>query len=67
MRKRFPAFSVVLAGLAGSIVDSAIFLSLAFGSLEFITGQVLGKFWMALLAGVVIRYLRPRLVQNPKF
>ena len=67
MRKRFPAFSVVLAGLAGSIVDSAIFLSLAFGSLEFITGQVLGKFWMSILAGMVIGYLRPRLVAHPKF
>ena len=67
MRKRFPAFSVVLAGLAGSVVDSMIFLSLAFGSLEFVVGQVLGKFWMALLAGMLIRYLRPRLVAQPKF
>ena len=55
MRKRFPAFSVVMAGLVGSVIDSAIFLSLAFGSIEFITGQVLGKFWMSLLAGMVIR------------
>ena len=67
MRKRFPAFSVVMAGLAGSVIDSAIFLSLAFGSIEFITGQVLGKFWMSLLAGIVIRYFRQRLVANPKF
>ena len=67
MRKRFPAFSVVMAGLVGSVIDSAIFLSLAFGSIEFITGQVLGKFWMSLLAGMVIRYLRPRLVAHPKF
>lgn len=67
MRRRFPAFSVVLAGLAGSFVDSWIFLTLAFGSIDFIAGQVLGKFWMALAAGVVIRYLRPRLVPQPKF
>lgn len=66
MRRRFPAFSVVLAGLAGSFVDSWIFLTLAFGSIDFIAGQVLGKFWMALAAGVVIRYLRPRLVPQPK-
>ena len=56
-----------MAGLVGSVIDSAIFLSLAFGSIEFITGQVLGKFWMSLLAGMVIRYLRPRLVAHPKF
>lgn len=67
MRKRFPAFSVVMAGLAGSVIDSAIFLYLAFGSLEFITGQVLGKFWMSILAAMVIAYLRPRLVAHPKF
>lgn len=67
MRKRFPAFSVVMAGLVGSFVDSAIFLSLAFGSIDFIVGQVLGKFWMSLLAGVIIRYFRSHWVTNPKF
>lgn len=67
MRKRFPAFSVVMAGLAGSVIDSAIFLTLAFGSIEFIFGQVLGKFWMSLLAGIVIRYFRSRLAITPKF
>ena len=67
MRKRFPAFSVVMAGLAGSVIDSAIFLTLAFGSIEFIFGQVLGKFWMSLLAGIVIRYFRSRLATTPKF
>lgn len=67
MRKRFPAFSVVMAGLAGSVIDSAIFLSLAFGSIEFIGGQVLGKFWMSLLAGIVIRFMRLRLVAHAKF
>ena len=67
MRKRFPAFSVVMAGLAGSVIDSAIFLTLAFGSIKFIFGQVLGKFWMSLLAGIVIRYFRSRLATTPKF
>ena len=67
MRKRFPAFSVVMAGLAGSVIDSAIFLTLAFCSIEFIFGQVLGKFWMSLLAGIVIRYFRSRLATTPKF
>lgn len=67
MRKRFPAFLVVMAGLVGSFVDSAIFLSLAFGSIDFIVGQVLGKFWMSLLAGVIIRYFRSHWVTNPKF
>ncbi len=51
MKKRFPASAVIASGLAGSFVDSAIFLSLAFGSIEYLTGQVLGKFWMSLIAG----------------
>ncbi len=59
MRKRFPAFSVVMAGLVGSFVDSAIFLSLAFGSIDFIVGQVLGKFWMSLLAASLFDFSDP--------
>lgn len=54
MKKRYPAMAVIASGLAGSVVDSAIFLSLAFGSIEFLAGQVLGKFWMSLIAGALI-------------
>lgn len=54
MKKRYPASAVIASGLAGSVVDSAIFLTLAFGSIEFLAGQVLGKFWMSLIAGAVI-------------
>lgn len=54
MKKRYPAMAVMASGLAGSVVDSAIFLSLAFGSIEFLAGQVLGKFWMSLIAGALI-------------
>ena len=43
------------AALSGVLsVDSVIFLSLAFGSLDFIVGQVIGKFWMSLIAGAMI-------------
>lgn len=58
MKKRYPAMAVIVSGLAGSFVDSAIFLSLAFGSVEFLAGQVLGKFWMSLIAGMMIAVLR---------
>lgn len=33
----------------------------------FTVGQVLGKFWMSLLAGVIIRYFRSHWVMNLKF
>jgi len=42
--------AVLLSGLAGSIIDSTVFLWLAFGSLDFIAGQVVGKMWMTLFA-----------------
>src|SRR5690242_3092094 len=48
-RRRF-VLAVVLSSLAGLVVDSAVFLYLAFGSLDFLLGQVVGKAWMVLLA-----------------
>lgn len=60
LRKRWPAWAILLSGLVGSFVDSAIFLSLAFGSVEFIVGQVLGKFWMSLIVAVLIGFLHAR-------
>jgi queuosine precursor transporter len=34
-----------------------VFLSLAFGSLEYLVGQVLGKSWMTLAAAVIAHLL----------
>ena len=39
LRERHLTLATVLSGLVGSIVDSVIFLSLAFGSLDFIVGH----------------------------
>ena len=60
MKKRYPAMAVIVSGLVGSAVDSAIFLSLAFGSVQYLSGQVLGKFWVNLLAGIAIAWWRRR-------
>ncbi len=54
MRKQYPAWAVIASGIAGSVVDSCIFLSLAFGSLEFVVGQVIGKLWVSLIVGILI-------------
>ena len=54
LRERHLSLAIILSGLVGSIVDSIIFLSLAFGSLDFVVGQVIGKFWMSLLAGAML-------------
>jgi uncharacterized PurR-regulated membrane protein YhhQ (DUF165 family) len=42
--------AVAASNVVGAVVDSALFLWLAFGSLEFMTGQVVGKLWMTVLA-----------------
>jgi uncharacterized PurR-regulated membrane protein YhhQ (DUF165 family) len=47
-RRRFVT-AVVASSVVGLAVDSAVFLSLAFGSLEFLPGQILGKLWMVAL------------------
>ena len=58
MRRRFPAWAIVASGFAGSVVDSVLFLSLAFGSLDYVAGQVIGKFEMSLLAALIIVTVR---------
>jgi uncharacterized PurR-regulated membrane protein YhhQ (DUF165 family) len=50
LRRRALLWAVVLSGLAGAVVDSAVFLWLAFGSLDYLPGQVVGKAWASLAA-----------------
>jgi uncharacterized PurR-regulated membrane protein YhhQ (DUF165 family) len=58
-RHRFVA-AVVLSSMVGLVIDSAVFLYLAFGSLEFLAGQIVGKAWMVLLTSPMIAWLRRR-------
>jgi uncharacterized PurR-regulated membrane protein YhhQ (DUF165 family) len=58
-RRRFVS-AVVASSLVGLVVDSALFLKLAFGTLEFLPGQILGKLWMVLLTIPVLMWLRHR-------
>jgi hypothetical protein len=56
LRKRSIGLAILASGVVGSIVDSAVFLWLAFGSLDFIAGHVLGKIWMSLAAALVFSF-----------
>jgi uncharacterized PurR-regulated membrane protein YhhQ (DUF165 family) len=58
-RRRLVA-AVVASSLAGLVVDSIVFLWLAFGSLDFLAGQIVGKAWMVLLSIPFIAWLRRR-------
>ena len=58
-RRRLSA-AVVASSLAGLVVDSVVFLLLAFGSLEFLAGQIVGKTWMVLLSIPFVHLFRRR-------
>lgn len=57
--RRFIA-AVIASSMVGLVVDSIVFLWLAFGSLDFLVGQVVGKAWMVLLSVPFTMYLRRR-------
>ena len=58
-RRRLLA-AVVASSLVGLVVDSIVFLWLAFGSLAFLPGQIIGKAWMVLLSIPFVLLLRRR-------
>jgi queuosine precursor transporter len=58
-RRRLVA-AVVASSCVGLVIDSIVFLWLAFGSLEFLLGQVIGKAWMVLLSIPFVVWLRRR-------
>jgi hypothetical protein len=64
LQRRRLVLAVVLSSVAGLVVDSVVFLGLAFGSLEFLAGQVVGKLWAVLVAIPLVRLLR-RAVPTP--
>lgn len=54
LRQRGRPRALILASFGGSVVDSALFLWLAFGSLAFMPGQVIGKLWASLIVAAVL-------------
>lgn len=60
LQKRGLVKAVLISSIAGLVADSLIFLWLAFGSLDYLAGQIVGKAWMVLLALPAIEWLRRR-------
>jgi uncharacterized PurR-regulated membrane protein YhhQ (DUF165 family) len=58
LQRRNLVVAVVASNTVGVIVDSIVFLSLAFGSLALLKGQVIGKLWMTVIALPSILALR---------
>jgi uncharacterized PurR-regulated membrane protein YhhQ (DUF165 family) len=60
LQSRGLVLAVLASSVVGLIADSVIFLWLAFGSLDFLAGQIVGKLWMVLLALPFIHWIRKR-------
>ena len=65
LRRRNWLGAVALSNSVGLVADSVLFLTLAFGSLEFLPGQVVGKLWMTLLAVALLWTVRRRFAPGP--
>jgi hypothetical protein len=60
LQRRGLVLAVALSGVAGLVLDSLVFLLLAFGGLDFLAGQVAGKLWMVLASLPMVAWLRRR-------
>lgn len=58
LQRRRLLLAVIASTMAGLVVDSVVFLYLAFGDLDFLAGQVVGKVWGMLVALPMIRFVR---------
>ena len=58
LRRRGWLLAVGASNVVGLVVDSVLFLLLAFGSLELLAGQVIGKGWMTAAAIGLLLLLR---------
>jgi queuosine precursor transporter len=58
-RRRLIA-AVMASSVVGLVVDSIVFLWLAFGALDFLAAQIVGKTWMVLLSLPFVHLLRRR-------
>jgi queuosine precursor transporter len=60
LQARGLVLAVLASSVVGLIADSVLFLWLAFGSLDFIAGQIVGKLWMVVLSLPFIHWIRKR-------
>ena len=60
LQSRGLMLAVLASSVVGLVVDSVLFLWLAFGSLDYVAGQILGKLWVVLLALPAVHWIRKR-------
>ncbi len=60
LRERNLPAAVLASQIVGAVVDSILFLILAFGSLTLLQGQIVGKVWVGLFVAVYLFSRRAR-------
>ncbi|WP_031250082.1 VUT family protein [Mesorhizobium sp. LNHC221B00] len=60
LQRRGLVLAATASSVVGLIIDSIVFLTLAFGSLDLLPGQILGKLWMVAAALPVLVWIRSR-------
>ncbi len=60
LQKKRLVLAVLLSGLVGLTIDSIVFLYVAFGNLDFLAGQIVGKAWITVLSLPFIHWMRSR-------
>ena len=60
LQDRGLVLAVLASSMVGLVADSLLYLYLAFGSLEFIEGQIVGKTWMVLISLPIVHWIRKR-------
>lgn len=58
LQRRGLVVAVLASSAVGLVVDSIVFLSLAFHSLDFIAGQIVGKAWAVAISIPLVRMVR---------
>jgi queuosine precursor transporter len=56
-RKRLTA-ALLASGIVGAAIDSAVFLTIAFGSVALMPGLLLGKMWAVMAGSFAIAFMR---------
>ena len=59
LRQRYRAWAVLASGIVGAAVDSVAFTYLAFGSLDFAAGNMMGKLYASAAVAALLA-MRPR-------
>jgi queuosine precursor transporter len=67
LRERRWVLAVLASNGVGLVLDSIVFLWIAFNSLDFVAGQVISKVWMTLLALAILMPLRRSVLPGSPF